>query len=69
MSKALSSKVYSPNDLLAISYIKQIIKNNYNITPISIKRTNNYHDINIKSNITSATSIRNLIKKNTKTNC
>lgn len=64
MSKALSSKVSSPNDLLAISYIKQIIKNNYNITPISIKRTNNYHDINIKSNITSATSIRNLIKNN-----
>jgi len=64
MSKALSNEVSTPNDLLAISYIKQIIKNNYNITPISIKRTNNYHDINIKSNIISATSIRNLIKNN-----
>ena len=31
MSKALSNEVTTPNDLLAISYIKQIIKNNYNI--------------------------------------
>ena len=62
MNKSLSENISTPNDLLAISYVKQIIKNNYNITPISIKRTNNYHDLNIKGNIISASSIRNLLK-------
>jgi len=47
MSKALKEltniNIDKPNDLLGLSYIKEIIKNNYNIEPISIKRTNNYH--------------------------
>ena len=47
MSKALKEltniQIDKPNDLLGLSYIKEIIKNNYNITPISIRRTNNYH--------------------------
>lgn len=67
MSKALKdiakTTIDKPNDLLALSYIKQIIKNNYQITPISIKRTNNYHDKEIKSNIINATLIRELILK------
>ena len=53
-------KIDSPNDLLGISYIKEIIKNNYDITPISIKRTNNYHGNNNK--LLSASEIRDLIK-------
>ena len=65
LSKALedicSIKISSPNDLLGISYIKEIIKNNYDIKPITIQRTNNYHDKEIKGNITSATSIREAI--------
>lgn len=65
-----------PNDLLAISYIKEIKRNNYNIKPVSIKRTNNYHSHKISSNIINASLIRklfiedkeitNYIPKNTK---
>lgn len=47
-----------PNDVLALEYIRQIKNTNSKIKPISIKRTNNYHEENINSNITSATSIR-----------
>ena len=56
-------KIDNPNDLLGISYIKEIIKNNYSIKPISIKRTNNYHGNN-KGNILSGSEIRKLIKNN-----
>ncbi len=66
LAKALEdichTKVNSPNDLLGISYIKEIIKNNYNIKPVTILRTNNYHDKEINNNISSATSIRETIK-------
>ena len=47
-----------PNDVLALEYIRQIKMSNSKIIPISIKRTNNYHEENINSKITSATSIR-----------
>lgn len=48
-----------PNDLLAISYIKAIYKNHFSITPISIKRTNSYHDLESNDEIISASNIRN----------
>ena len=68
MSKALENisniKIDKPNDLLALSYIKEIIKNNYKITPISIKRTIDYHSSDIVNNITSASNIRTLIQEN-----
>ena len=54
-------KITKPNDLLALSYIKEIIKNNYSITPVSIKRTNDYHGKKIDSNIINASLIRKLI--------
>ena len=64
MSKALKElsniKIDKPNDLLALSYIKEIIKNNYNITPISIKRTNDYHSREITGSIINASLIREL---------
>lgn len=47
-----------PNDILGVSYIKKIIKNKYNINPIGIKRTNDYHDKNNSSIIVSASNIR-----------
>lgn len=53
----------NPNDLLAISYIKTIRKNNLNIEPISIKRTSNYHDIESTKRIVSASNIRNKLEK------
>lgn len=66
ISKAIydltEKKVNTPNDLLGISYIKTILKNNYNIKPICIKRENNYHDKTIK-NISSATAIRKALKE------
>lgn len=56
-------KVDTPNDLLGISYIKTILENNYEIEPITIKRTNDYHDKEIKD-ISSATAIREALKRN-----
>lgn len=47
-----------PNDVLALEYVRSIINTNSNIKPISIKRTNDYHEEEINKNITSATSIR-----------
>ena len=67
-SKALynltNKKIDKPNDLLALSYIKEIIKNNYHITPISIKRTNSYHAKTANSNIISANLIREMLNNN-----
>ena len=57
-------RIDSPNDLLGISYIKTILKNNYKIIPEVIKRTNNYHDIELDNNISSASAIREAIKNN-----
>jgi len=68
LSKAIydisSLSINTPNDLLGISYIKQIKKLNSKIKPITIKRTNNYHDLNLDNEITSASSIRNALKEN-----
>ncbi len=52
----------SPNDLLGISYIKTILKNNFNIKYESIKRTNDYHDIKSDEDIVSASNIRTKLK-------
>lgn len=51
-----------PNDILGILYIKEIIKNNYNIKPVTIKRDSNYHSKNY--NELSALSIRESLKNN-----
>lgn len=56
-------KIDSPNDLLGISYIKEIIKNNYKIKAETIKRTTNFHGNN-KGIIKSASEIRDLINDN-----
>ncbi len=59
-SLSASSKniINSPNDILATSYIREIIKNNYSIKPINIKRTNDYHDNSLNNSIVSASNIR-----------
>lgn len=51
-------KIDSPNDLLALAYIKQIKQDKKNIEVINIKRTSSYHGEEIKENITSASNIR-----------
>lgn len=48
------------NDLLGLSYIKEIKRQKASIIPISIERTNDYHSLNLDT-ISSATSIRNAI--------
>lgn len=57
-------KLELPNDVLGLSYIKQIINNNYNIIPVSIKRTNDYHGEELNNHISSATSIRKALSNN-----
>lgn len=68
LSKALydltNEKLTLPNDLLGISYIKIIKKNNYKIKPISIKRKNNYNNKVLTGKYSSATSIRQALKNN-----
>ena len=59
----LGHEIRLPNDLLAFSYIKEIIANNYPITPMSIERTNSFHDQQLQQHISSATSIRKSIKE------
>lgn len=51
-------EITKPNDLLGVSYIKEILRNNYNIKPFIIKRTNDYHDKDDDSDIVSASNIR-----------
>ena len=68
LSKALSDitgkTINLPNDLLGLSYVKEIIKQNSKIVPISILRTNDYHDNEITDTISSATAIRNSLINN-----
>ncbi len=66
LSKAIGININAPNDLLGISYVKAILKNNFNITPQTIKRTNSYHDLLSKKEIISASNIRTKIKNNIK---
>ena len=53
---------FKPNDLLGISYIKAIKNSHYKITPISIKRTNDYLDTTSNEKIVSASNIREKLK-------
>lgn len=61
--KDLNAKeINTPNDLLAISYIKEILKNNLNIEIFNIKRTNDFHDITSNDDVISASNIRNKLQ-------
>ena len=64
LNKAIGDSVDTPNDLLAVSYIKSILTNKYNIEPISIQRTNEYHDKTSNETIISASNIREKINNN-----
>ena len=54
-------RIKEPNDILAVSYIKEIIKNNYSIEPVAIKRTNDYHGEIISGDIINASLIRKML--------
>lgn len=68
LSKALldltNKSLNLPNDLLGISYVKAIKKNNYKIKPLCIKRKNNYNSLELDHEISSATSIRKALQEN-----
>ena len=64
LNKLTGKTIDTPNDILGITYIKEIIRNNYNIDPICIKRTTDYNSKEVEGKITSANSIRELIKEN-----
>lgn len=51
--------VNTPNDILAVSYIKSVLEINDKIIIKSIKRSNDYNDLVSNSNIVSASNIRN----------
>ncbi len=63
LNKATHIPLNNPNDLLGVSYIKTILKHKYPIEPISIKRTNDYHDKTSNETIISASNIREKLKK------
>lgn len=58
-------KIDSPNDLLGLSYVKEL--DGSNIKPVTIKRTNNFHDKSL-SKIASATAIREALKNKKRIN-
>ena len=62
LNKVLDVSINTPNDLLGISYVKAILKNKLDIEPITIQRTNSYHDITSDMEIVSASNIREKIK-------
>ena len=68
LSKALfeisGKKVNKPNDILGITYIREIYKLNSSIKPLTIKRNNDYNSIELNEEMTSATSIRYALKQN-----
>lgn len=57
----MNKSVTTPNDLLGLAYVKEVINNDYQINLHCIKRTNDFHSLEIK-NICSASAIRNAIK-------
>ena len=50
--------ITEPNDLLALSYLKEIYRNGYFMDIYNIKRTSNYHDLDSNAKVVSASNIR-----------
>lgn len=67
LSKALNDTIgyttKEPNDLLGISYIKEILIHNYPIKPVLIKRIGSYHGNTVEKQIASASLIRKKIEQ------
>ena len=58
-----SGLISSPNNILAIEYIRALIRTNSSITPITIKRhLSGHHDTSVTENFTSASTIREMLK-------
>lgn len=55
--------ISSPNNILALEYVKAILKSNSNIEICPMLRDGNHNDKTLKKKITSATSIRQALKE------
>ncbi len=68
LSKALydltGKKIIKPNDILGITYIREILNLNSKIKPITIKRNDNYNCTELEDFMSSATSIRYALRNN-----
>ena len=64
----LANNFSGSNNILAIEYLKAIENFGNKITPYTIKRIDNYNDINIKNEFISASAIRDLKNKEYATN-
>lgn len=68
LSKALADltgkKISKPNDILGITYIREILKRKSKIKPITIKRNDNYNCKELEEFFSSATSIRYALQNN-----
>ncbi|QXM05880.1 nucleotidyltransferase [Crassaminicella indica] len=64
LDQSLEEVLHSPNNILAIEYIKALIKCNSKINPSTITRIKaHYNETDINSNICSATAIRTFLTK------
>ncbi|VEU59101.1 nucleotidyltransferase [Mesomycoplasma neurolyticum] len=59
-----NKEIIMPNDILALEYVKQIVKNNYNINVFSHKRTIDYKTYDVNGIYTSASNIRKMVFNN-----
>ncbi|MDD3839657.1 MAG: nucleotidyltransferase [Clostridia bacterium] len=65
LNEDMSSIISSPNNILAIEYLKALKRIDSNMTPITIKRKGaSYSSHRLNKKISSATAIRTLIKNN-----
>ena len=67
-NKEMGDILSTPNNTLAIEYLKAIKKLNFEITPITVKREGLDDKDNISSGITSGSNIRKLVSENKKYN-
>ena len=61
LSKLLNKSITTPNDLLGLGYVKEVIQHHYPIEMHCIQRSNDYHDENLQK-ISSATALRLALK-------
>lgn len=68
LSTLLNKTVITPNDLLGLCYVKEVINNNLAIQLHCITRTNDFHSNSIQE-ISSASAIREALKTDTTLHC
>lgn len=62
LSELLDEEVSTPNDILGITYIRELKQLKSKIIPLTIQRTNDYHSLELDNDIVSASSIRKALQ-------